>query len=76
MKAAVSAAVNNKVIKIMAAEVMQVKRLSEFATIPTRGSIHAAGRLNTAYNLVHVHDAFMNLTCDFGYCCNYILYRI
>ena len=34
-------------------EVMKVKRLTEFATIPTRGSLHAAGfDLSSAYDSV------------------------
>ena len=37
----------------MAQDLMRVKKLSEFATIPVRGSIHAAGfDLSSAYDSV------------------------
>ena len=42
-----------KMTSFSAAEVMQVKRLTEFATLPVRGSEHAAGfDLASAYDVI------------------------
>jgi hypothetical protein len=47
----------NAKLKIMT-EVMRVKRLSEFATIPSRGSVHAAGMCRSGNWVVCVVSQF------------------